>query len=116
MGWRCPACSFENDDSVIRCICGYEEGKELPVYSHETDKPQTVQLLRAESDPACDVGGNSWRCAQAIPRSSPSTSHGMTCLYRKGIEESVCGVSSGCFFALGVPALRGLRSNRAFGT
>jgi len=54
MGWRCPVCLFENDDSVIRCICGYEEGEELKVYNHETYKPPTAQLLRATSDAACD--------------------------------------------------------------
>ncbi len=24
MSWQCPECSFQNDDSMARCVCGYE--------------------------------------------------------------------------------------------
>ena len=24
MSWQCPECSFQNNDNMVRCVCGYE--------------------------------------------------------------------------------------------
>jgi hypothetical protein len=33
MGWECPECQYQNNDSLIRCVCGYE----IDVSNHKKD-------------------------------------------------------------------------------
>jgi hypothetical protein len=40
MGWICPECGYENDDYLIKCICGYEDKEERE--GEDTVKQQSV--------------------------------------------------------------------------
>jgi len=45
MAWKCPLCSFENNDSVIRCICGYEEEKASPMKDMTINNKKLVHRI-----------------------------------------------------------------------
>jgi tetratricopeptide (TPR) repeat protein len=48
MNWPCPECGGMNEDSISRCMCGYELDTPVPTYSDQADG--TNSLLPGYSD------------------------------------------------------------------
>ena len=59
MSWECPACKEKNDDSLARCLCGYEIDSPFPPettmkaqeslsnYSGKPSRPVSVSIVSA---------------------------------------------------------------------
>ncbi len=50
MNWQCPECGSMNDDSIFRCVCGYELNRPVPTHSGQTDGTNNLASDYSDND------------------------------------------------------------------